>query len=129
VAVELARREEWIVIGSFVAQVSEEALAASVASFDGAQLLRIGFVLDDISRLDDIGAMLTDQQIDEMLVAAGESGLWQELQELLENLAPERVERLAQRYAAADESVRARFEQAAQAGELDAGAYAGVAGA
>jgi hypothetical protein len=128
VAVELARREEWIVIGSFVAQVSDEALAASVARFDGAQLLRIGFVLDDISRLDDIGGMLTDQQIDEMLVAAGESGLWEELQELLENLAPGRVARLAQRYAAADESVRARFEQAAQAGEFDAGAFEGVAG-
>jgi hypothetical protein len=128
VAAELARREEWIVIGSFVAQVTDEALAASVARFDGEQLLRIGFVLDDLTRLDDIVGMLTDEQIDQMLAAAGESGLWQELQELIENLAPERVARLAERYGAADESVRASFEKAAKAGELDAGAFAGVTG-
>ncbi len=119
VAAELARRAEWIVIGSFVAHVTEEALAASVARFDGEQLLRIGFVLDDTARLDDIGGMLTEMQIDQLLAAAGEFGLWLELEELIDNLEPARIARLGERFAAADESVRAAFEKAAKAGDLD----------
>jgi hypothetical protein len=119
VASELAGREEWVVIGSFVAHVTDEALAVSVARFDGEQLLRIGFVLDDLTRLDDIGRMLTDAQIDEILAAAASSGLWLELEELLENLSPARRDRLAARYARLDPSVRAVFEAAASAGELD----------
>jgi hypothetical protein len=124
VAAELARRQEWVVIGGFVAQVTDEALAASVAEFDGEQLLRIGFVLDDVTRLDDIGALLTDTQIDEMLTAAAEFGLWTELEELLNNLGAERIARIAAHYSAADAAVRARYEVAAGAGELDEAALA-----
>lgn len=119
VGAELARRQEWVVIGSFVAQVTDDALRASVAEFDGEQLLRIGFVLDDLSRLDDIGGMLTDAQIDQLLVAAADSGLWPELDALLAHLSPERVDRMAERYAAAAEAVRAAFESAVEHGELD----------
>jgi hypothetical protein len=129
VAGELAKREEWVVIGSFVSHVSEEALAASVARYDGEQLLRIGFVLDDVSRLDDIGGMLTDAQIDAILTAAAELGLWLELEELLENLSPARLARLAEAYAALDSSVRSGYEAAAQAGDLDAADLAKLAGA
>jgi hypothetical protein len=127
VAAELAHREEWIVIGGFVAQVTHEALAASVAKFDGEQLLRIGFVLDDMTRLDDIVGMLTDTQLDQLLAAAGEFGLWPELEGLLAHLAPERVARLADHYRAADESLRAPFERAADAGDLDPAALARLA--
>ena len=119
VAAELAKREEWIVIGSFVAQVDDDALRASVARFDGEQLLRIGFVLDDLSRLDDIGGMLTDQQIDELLVAAAKFSLWPELGELIANLSPGRVARLAEHYADLDEDVQGVYTGAAKAGDLD----------
>jgi hypothetical protein len=120
VAAELARRKQWIVIGGFVAQVTPAALAASVAKFNGEQLLRIGFVLDDVTRLDEIGGLLTDRQIDELLAAAGRFGLWDELTELVSQLAPARVGRLAARYAAADESVRAPFGPAVGSGALAA---------
>jgi hypothetical protein len=129
VAFELARRQEWIVIGSFVSHVSDEALAASVARFDGEQLLRIGLVLDDVARLDDIGGMLSDAQLDEMIAAAADGGLWLELQELLANLSPARIARLAEHYAAAEESVRAVYEAAAEAGDLDPSALAQLSGA
>ena len=119
VAAELAAREEWMVIGSFVAQVGEPALRASVARFDGEQLLRIGFVLDDVSRLDDIGGMLTDQQVDELLVAAAKFSLWTELGELMANLSALRLARLADRYAHLDDDVRAVYAGAAKAGDLD----------
>ena len=52
VGAELARRQEWVVIGGFVSAVDEQALAESIAIFDGEQLLRIGWVLEDPSRAD-----------------------------------------------------------------------------
>jgi hypothetical protein len=119
IAAELAGREEWVVIGSFVAHVTEEALAASVARFTGEQLLRIAFVLDDLSRMDDIGRMLTPGQIDELLTEAAELGLWVELEEFVENLAAPRRARLAEHYARLDATVRSAYEAAAEAGELD----------
>jgi hypothetical protein len=124
VAAELARRGEWVVIGGFVTQVTDEGLAASVAEFDGEQLLRIGFVLDDVTRLDDIGGLLTDEQLDRLLTAAAEFALWTELEELLDNLGPERIARMAEHFAALEPSVRATYEAAAKAASLDAAALA-----
>ena len=126
VAAELATREEWIVIGSFVAQVDDAGLAASVARLDGEELLRVGFVLDDLSRLDDIGGMLTDRQLDELLVAAAKFSLWDELTELVANLSSARVARMAEHYRALDEDVRAVFEQAARSGDLSPDVLAGL---
>jgi len=106
IARELARRGEWVVIGGFVSSVSSPALAASVAQFSGEQLLRIGFVLDDVSRFDEIGDLLTDAQLDDLLAAAASSGLWAELAELVSHLTGERLARLRERYAAAPADVR-----------------------
>ncbi|HLY34190.1 MAG TPA: hypothetical protein VKQ07_06620, partial [Jatrophihabitantaceae bacterium] len=100
VAAELARRHEWVVIGGFVAQVSQPALAASIAEFDGEQLLRIAFVLDEKSRMDEIGELLTEAQLDGLLTAAVEHDLTLELGDMVEHLdAPHRA-RLADRTAA-----------------------------
>ncbi|HEU5005335.1 MAG TPA: hypothetical protein VFT67_00105 [Jatrophihabitantaceae bacterium] len=112
VAAELARRGEWVVIGGFVAQVSHEGLAASVRAFDGEQLLRISFVLDEPSRLDEIAAALTDAQLDQLLAAAAERDLWTELAALLANVGEPALERLRPRLAAAPEAVRERIRQA-----------------
>jgi len=127
IARELARRGEWVVIGGFVSSVSSPALAASVAQFSGEQLLRIGFVLDDVSRFDEIGDLLTEAQLDGMLTAAAASGLWAELAELTSHLTGERLERLRARYAAAPEAVRSAFEAAVEAGELPASTLATLA--
>ena len=125
ISAELARREEWVVIGSFVSHVPPEALRASVAVYDGAQLLRIGFVLDDLSKVDTIVGMLSDHQVDAVLAAAPADGLWAELSEMAGHLQPPRIARLAQRYAAAD-SLHAAYRAAAEAGELDEAALAGL---
>lgn len=127
IARELARRGEWVVIGGFVSAVSAPALAASVAEFSGEQLLRIGFVLDDVSRFDEIGDLLTQEQLDGMLVAAAESALWAELAELVSHLTGARRERLAARYASASSDVRSAFEAAVGAGELPASTLAALA--
>lgn len=101
VSAELARRGEWVVIGGFVAHISPQGLKASVAQYDGEQLLRIAFVLDEKSRMDEIGELLTDAQLDEMLVAADEHGLWVELDDMVSHLSGPRRTRLAERAAAA----------------------------
>jgi hypothetical protein len=116
---ELARREEWVVIGGFVAQVTDEALAASVAELDGGQLLRVGFVLDDVTRIDHIGGLLTDRQVDEMVTAAAEDGLWTELTEVVSHLEAPRVARMAARFAELDASVRDAYAAADSSGALD----------
>lgn len=128
VGAELARREEWVVIGGFVAQVNPAALAASVAAFNGEQLLRIGYVIDDLDRLDDIGTMLTDGQIDQMLAAAAASTLWVELADLLDHLSARRLTRMADRFAALDEEVRSAFGVAVDEGRFDEAALHKLSG-
>ncbi|SHG06141.1 hypothetical protein SAMN05443575_1261 [Jatrophihabitans endophyticus] len=120
VASELARRGEWIVIAGFVEQVSEPALRASVAELGGGQLLHVADVMDDASRLDLVGGMLTDTQLDELLAAAPAEGLWRELGTLLAQLSPEPTQRLARRYAAAGPEVTAAYDRAVADGALDA---------
>lgn len=121
VGTELARRAEWVVMGGFVAHVSEPALRASVAELTGEQLLRISFVLEDLTRLDAIGAMLTDAQRDGMLTGAAEHGLWRELDDLVANLSPEHVRPLAARVAAA--AVGEQLAAARAAGDLSDATY------
>lgn len=124
IGAELARRHEWVVIGGFVAQVSESALAASVRVFDGEQLLRIGFVLEDEDRLDDVSGLVTEAQLDAMLAAAAEHGLWTELDHLLAHLSAERVGRMRERFGSAPADVIAATDSAAASGALSASSRA-----
>ncbi len=94
---ELAAKQEWVVIGGFVSYVTSAGLRASVGEFNGEQLLRIGFVLDDTSRLGEIAPMLTDEQVDELLQAAADHELWRELDELVGNIDDVQAARLVGR--------------------------------
>jgi hypothetical protein len=120
VAAELARRQEWVVIGGFVAVVSKPALSASVRVFDGEQLLRIGFVLEDKDRLDEVSGLLTEQQLDATLDAAHKHGLWAELDDLLAHVSPARADRLAARFATASPELKAATAAAVRPGGLTA---------
>ena len=93
-----------------------------MSGFDGEQLLRIGFVIDDVDKIDMINAMLSDQQVDSMLADAVELKLWAELADQLEHMSGERIDRFAQRFAAAPEEVRSGLRDAAGAGDFDAAA-------
>ena len=109
---ELAQRGEWVVMGAFVSFVSSDALRATVQQLSGEQLLRIGFVLDDASRLAEISDALSTRQLDQMLAAAREHALWRELDDLLGKLDTERAGRLADRYAAASAEIRGAIDEA-----------------
>jgi hypothetical protein len=120
VGAELARRGEWVVIAGFLAHVSPEALNATVDLLTGEQLLRVGFVLDDKDRLDEVSAMLSDWQLDQMISSAHDQALWTELDDLLTHLTDERVARLSQRFAVAEPQVRAAADKAVGEGVLSA---------
>jgi hypothetical protein len=112
VAAELSRRGEWVVMGGFVSAVSGPALQQALAGLDGEELVRIGFVLDDLSRMDEITALLSDAQLDQMLTAAVDHDLWEELDGVLASLTGTQAARIAGRCAAAPEPVRAAIHRA-----------------
>jgi hypothetical protein len=118
VAAELAGRQEWVVIGGFVAVVSADALAASVRVFTGEQLLRIAYVLEDKDRLDTVAGLVSDAQLDALLEATRGHALWAELDDLLAHLHPARLERLAGRFAAAPAELKTAATDAARQGLL-----------
>jgi hypothetical protein len=118
VAAELAARGEWVVIGAFVSAVSPEALGASIPALDGEQWLRVGFVLEDLSRLDSIVATLTDAQVDALLTAAGGKDLWSELDELVLTVDAANSARLAARFAVADDATVQAVGNAVSTGAL-----------
>ena len=120
---ELAAKQEWVVIGGFVSYVTSAGLRATVAAFTGEQLLRIGFVLEDTSRLAEITAMLTDKQVDELLRAAADHDLWRELDELVGTIDAEQAARLLTRLEVA-EPVEAAVRAAAARGALSAASAA-----
>jgi hypothetical protein len=115
---ELARRREWVVMGSFVSVVSPDALRATCRVLDGEALLRTGYVLDDLTRLDRIADELSDEQVDGILAAAADHALWAELDEVLANLGPAQARRLGARYAAAPADVAAAVTAARESGAL-----------
>lgn len=120
VGVELARRGEWIVIAGFIDHVSSPALAATVATFTGEQLLRVGFVLDDKTRLDEVAGLVSDEQLDGIYLAAIEHDLWPELDDMIANLSPPRISRIAERYRGAEPALRQHAADAVAAGRFSA---------
>jgi hypothetical protein len=120
VGAELARRGEWVVMGGFVSVVSGPSLQAAVAELNGEELLRVGFVLDDLSRMDEIAALLSDEQLDAMLSAAVEHDLWPELDGVLASLTGKQAGRIAGRYALASAPTRAAIDVAPVSAEARA---------
>ena len=120
VGAELARRGEWVVMGGFVSVVSGPSLQAAVAELNGEELLRVGFVLDDLSRMDEIAALLSDEQLDGMLSAAVEHDLWPELDGVLASLTGEQAGRIAGRYVQASAPTRAAIDAAPVSAEARA---------
>jgi hypothetical protein len=95
VALELERREEWVVMGAFLDHLSPEALTAVLDRFAEDSLLRIGPFVEAPERLDEVIAQLDEGRLVTLLRAADERGLWAQALELVDDLGPENRERLA----------------------------------
>jgi hypothetical protein len=90
----LIDREEWTTMAAFVDEIRHDVLVETVRLFDGDALLRVGFVLDDRSRLDEILALLGDERLQEMLIAAEERDLLAEALHLVNGLSDPGVARI-----------------------------------
>ena len=93
VAAELARRADWVTMGGFVGHLPASTLRATTSALDGAAMLQVWFVLDAKDRLDEIAAMLTDEQVAAMVAAA--DGLAEQFADLVAHLGPEQRARLS----------------------------------
>jgi hypothetical protein len=95
-----------------------------VAAYDGGQLLRIGFVVEDEARRGALSALLSDAQIDALLAAAATRRSWTELDEMICSGGEGAAARYAARLAAAPRAVRTAFDRAGAAERLSAVARA-----
>lgn len=91
----LAEREDWITMGAFGGRIQRDALIETIAMLDGEALARVGFVLENRSRLDEIQGLLDDQKLRELLIASGECNLIAETVYLVDALSDDSVARVA----------------------------------
>ncbi|MCK9247902.1 MAG: hypothetical protein M0P31_02855 [Solirubrobacteraceae bacterium] len=93
----LCERREWVPMGRFVAALGDEQLRRCVDALTDEELLRIGYVMDGVERLDDIYAMLSDDRIRHAVTWSREAGVADRTAHLQRHLGPEqtaRVERI-----------------------------------
>jgi hypothetical protein len=95
ITAELVARGEWVTMGRFVGHLTDGALSAALHAMDNAELLRIGFVLEDKGRLDTIIALLPEPRIEGITSGAAEHDLWLEALDLLSHLNERNRRRIA----------------------------------
>jgi hypothetical protein len=117
VARELGQREEYVTMGRFAGQLTDEALRAVFAVVDDAALLRVAFVIEDEERLDHVFGLLPAPRRAGFVRAAATVDLWPEALDLLSRLSERRCGELADA-AAAQEAVLHSIVRAAQDDDL-----------
>lgn len=93
---ELLSRSEYVTMGRFVGHLSEPALAAALETTGEPDLLRLGFVLEEKQRLDDVVSLLPPARVAGLIEAAHHADLWLEALDLVVFLRPVRQEALAE---------------------------------
>jgi hypothetical protein len=82
-------REEWLTMGSFVGQLPEDSIRASLAQVDPLSLLRIVLVLEDKTRLAQVLDLAGAETLNGLRGAADEHGLDEQIAGLAEWLSAE----------------------------------------
>lgn len=121
VALELARRGEFVTLARFVDYVSTDAIKAVMEKLtDNAALLHIAFFVEDRSRLNDLVGFLPEARLRQIIyLAADESqDLWSEALALMNYVGPEWRKRLGDLAATMDESIVMSMARSAQAKSL-----------
>lgn len=93
-ALELARAGEHVPMGRFVGSLDEAPLAACVEALSDEDLMRTGYVLEDMERLDAIFELVGDDRARRLLRDAREQGLDAEADVLVGHLDAARRARL-----------------------------------
>lgn len=82
VAAQLVEAGEHLTLGRFVGAISDPALRAAAAEIDDADLLRVAFLLEDRSAIDNVVDVVADR-LPGVLTAAAREGLWSQALGLL----------------------------------------------
>lgn len=82
----LVTRAEYVAMGRFVGHLGDPAIRAALGTMDDATLLRVGFVLEDKSRLRTLIALLPAERLNGLIATAADQGLWVEAIDLLGHL-------------------------------------------
>lgn len=118
VALELARRGEFVTLARFVDYVAVDAIEAVMGRLtDNAALLHIAFFVEDKRRLNDLVGLLPEARIKDIIfLAADESrDLWSEALALMNDVSPALRKRLGELAATLDESILTSMARSAQA--------------
>ncbi|MCC2658554.1 MAG: hypothetical protein K0Q76_3662 [Panacagrimonas sp.] len=118
VALELAKRGEFVTLARFVDYVSTDAIKAVMEKLtDNAALLHVAFFVEDKSRLNDLVGLLPEARIKDIIfLAADESqDLWSEALALMNDVSPALRKRLGELAATLDESILMSMARSAQA--------------
>ena len=121
VALELARRGEFVTLARFVDYVSSDAIKAVMDKLtDNAALLHIAFFVEDKTRLNDLIGFLPEARLKDIIfLAADESqDLWPEALALMNYVNPAWRKRLGDLAASLDESVISSMARSAHIKQL-----------
>jgi hypothetical protein len=94
ITAELVRCTEYVTMGQFVGHLGDEALRAALDEMSDADVLRVGFVLEDKDGLDRLVGLLPAGRMDGIIAAAAEEDLWIEALDLLAHLSPAQRRRI-----------------------------------
>lgn len=104
VAQKLLDQEDHITMGRFVGVLPDASLRAAAPVMGDPDLLRIGFLLEDKSRLDNVVEILADR-LPGIVRAAHEDDMWAEAIDLLGSVGPDNKARLGDVAASAGDAV------------------------
>ncbi len=90
----LDERQDWVTMGAFGGRIRRDALIQVIEMLDGEALARVGFLLENRSRLDEIQGLLDDEKLQGLLIAAGECDLIPETIYLVDALSNNSVVRV-----------------------------------
>jgi hypothetical protein len=96
---------DYIVLGRFVAIVSDSVASQVIATASGEQLLQIGFYAEDRSRLDQLLSHVDDDRLAEIIQAAADSDQFDEALSLIVFLGPLSQQRLSDVLTVLDPSI------------------------
>jgi hypothetical protein len=106
VTAELVACREYVTMGRFVGHLSDDSIAAAVATMDDEALLQTAFVLEDRSQLSRLFSKLPKGRAAGVIAAAAHDGLWLEALDLLHHLHKRQRKEMVLAALALDEPAR-----------------------
>jgi hypothetical protein len=114
IAEELARREQYITMGSVVGHLSKAATVAALSVVDDETLLRTAYVVESKGSLGSLVALLDEDRLETIIATASEADLWPEALDVMGHVSERQRGELADIAAAQDDEVLEGLVRAAQ---------------